>query len=68
MKYAKARFEDYNEDFIYKLYIADSINLIPDQKKLVERFINILHPKIEDNRSGDDIALEVIKDLGLRMK
>lgn len=48
--------------------MTDSINLMPDQKRLVDRFIDILHPRVADNRSGDEIALDVIKNLGLRMK
>lgn len=68
MKYAKARYEDYREEFIYKVYMTDSINLIPDQAKLVDKFIDLLNPKIVDTRSGDEIAMEVIQNLGLRMK
>lgn len=46
--------------------MAESINLIPDQMKLAVKYNDFIHPVAEDNRSGDEIAFEVIQHLGLR--
>lgn len=67
MKYAKARHDDYVEEFIYRRYMSDSLNLLPEQSKLIDRYVDILNPP-KETRSGDEIALDVIQNLGLRIK
>lgn len=33
-----------------------------------ERWIDLIEPKAADNRTGDEIAAEVIKNAGLKLK
>lgn len=51
----------------YRLYITDSLQSAPQGKYLTVRYADLVLPKEVDNRTGDEIAAQVIKDLGLRI-
>lgn len=48
--------------------MSDSLNLIGDNKKLNARYTDLIYPKPIDKRSGDEIALDVISNLGLKVE
>lgn len=52
----------------YKIYISDTLYHQAQNQRLTVRFIDILDQKPIDNRSGDEIALDVIQKAGLRFK
>lgn len=60
-----ARLEESDRDMAYRFYITDALQNIPQNKYNVKRFYDIINPKPEDNRSGDEIAVDVISKLGL---
>lgn len=55
-------------------YVTDALFLInqntshEDSSHMSKRYIYMAHPEWEDNRSGDEIAIEVIKNAGLRFE
>ena len=57
---------------MYKIYITDSIQGIAQgvahAKYYQKRYVNILKPQPQDNRSGDEIAADIIKNAGLKIK
>lgn len=53
----------------YKIYMSDSIYGYCQGKVLGERYFNLINKKVVvDNRSADDIALDVITKAGLVVK
>lgn len=66
MRYVMARFKEYQRELAYRVYISDSLFYYGQQKQLTKRWSDIAYPKPVDKRSGDEIALEVIKKAGLR--
>ena len=67
MKYAMSKYKMYEEELAYRVYIADSLFYSADNKKLVKRYSDVIRPAPVDNRTGDEIALDVINRLGLRV-
>ena len=67
MRYVEARLETEQRETAYRNYISTSLQLIPQNKYLTHTFDEILHPeKIKvDNRTGDEIAEDVIAQAGL---
>lgn len=51
----------------YRFYIAESLRNIPQQKFMSKTLMDVLNQKPIDKRSGDEIALDVIKKAGLQM-
>lgn len=56
------------EDAGYRIYVTDSLNLTPQNKYLTVRYADLIKPRGKvDTRTGDEIAAQVINDLGLRI-
>ena len=51
----------------YRIYITDSLQLSAQDKYLTVRYADLIKPKKVDQRTGDEIAAQVIKELGLRV-
>lgn len=68
MRYVKAKYSQYRQELEYRIYITDSLYYNGENKRLTYRYAESLIPKYEDNRTGDEIALEVIEKLNLRFK
>ena len=66
MRYVVARLQEDSRDMTYRFYIADSLQNIPQNKYIGKRLYDIMYPKQEDTRSGDEIAADVINRLGLK--
>lgn len=67
LRYVRARFADYRQELAFRNYIADSMFVHGQGKYLTERLHDIMNRKI-DNRSGDEIAADVIHRLGLKVQ
>ena len=65
MRYVLARLEEVEGAWAYRYYVTDSLQNIPRNKYTTKRFYDIIHPKPIDNKSGDEIAAEVIRAAGL---
>lgn len=48
--------------------MTDSINIAGDNKKLGARYYELIKPQKKDNRSGDEIAQDLIERLGLKVE
>lgn len=48
-------------------YVAEALRLAPQQKYPTSHLRDLLHPKPQDTRSGDEIAADVIKAAGLEL-
>ena len=65
--YAAVRAKERAEDALRWEYVAEAIRLAPQQKYPTQHLRDMLHPKPQDTRSGDEIAADVIKAAGLEL-
>ena len=66
MRYVEARFEEFNREHAYRIFVTRSLQLIPQNKYLNQDYKDFITPKKIDNRSGEEIALDMIKNAGLK--
>jgi hypothetical protein len=57
--------DESKRDLAYRFYVTDALQNIPQNRYNPKRFYDILYPRPEDDRSGDEIAAEVIRNAGL---
>lgn len=67
MRYVTARFNNEQRELAYRIYVTDSLQLIPQNSYRTQRFYDLTEKEV-DNRTGDEIALDVIKKAGLKLK
>ena len=60
-----ARYEEYDRERAYRIYVTKSLQLIPQNKYITVEFAEALNPHDTDNRSGEEIVIDVIKNAGL---
>lgn len=65
MRYVEARLSEQIREDAYRIYITRSLQLIPQNRYITMDFMDVLDTKNVDNRSGEDIAIDVIKGAGL---
>ena len=58
------------EEYAYRVYMTDSAQLAVENKYITRRWCEIMEDtkKPVDNRTGDEVAADVIKRLGLSLK
>ena len=67
MKYASSRFKYEQRELAYKIYLTDTLFYQVQNQRLTTRYIDMLNKKV-DNRTGDEIVIEVMNKAGLRFK
>ena len=65
MRYVDARLDEYQREEAYRIYVTNSLQHAPRGQSLTKSYYELIHPAKKDTRSGDEIALEVIKRAGL---
>jgi len=65
MRYVESRVEEFNREETYRIYVSKALQLIPQNKYLAKDYLDMMHPKKEDPRSGEDIAADVMAQAGL---
>ena len=65
MRYVEARIDEYNREEAYRIYVTKSLQLIPQNKHLTKDYNELLKTQRVDPRSGDEIAIDIIKRAGL---
>lgn len=63
MKYLQAKLNLHIHEKAYRVYVTDSLKIYLG---LSDRYIDLIKPKKQDRRSGDEIAADVIAKLGLK--
>ena len=58
------------EEKAYKVYITDVVKSIAESfgASVTKRYIDLIDSEPEDERTGDEVAMEVIQRLGLKVK
>lgn len=65
MRYVEARFESFVRDEAYRIYVTRSLQLAPQNQYLTASYADIVQKKYADERSGDEIAMDIITRAGL---
>ena len=74
MRYAIARYQSQQRDLAYRIYVTDCLRIISENTAKVgggsyitAKFFDIINPKPVDNRTGDEIAADIIKRAGIEV-
>ena len=74
MRYAMARFNQHQRDLAYRIYVTDCLRMIAENTaKLSQgtyttaRFYDIINQKPVVNRTGEEIAADIIKMAGIEV-
>ena len=74
MRYATARFNQHQRDLAYRIYVTDCLRMATENTAKIgqgaytaARFYDIINPKPVDNRSGNEIAADIIKRAGIEV-
>lgn len=72
MRYATARYQSQQRDLAYRIYVSDGIRIISESAAkaaggtfMSKRFSDLIKPKTTDTRSGEEIAADVFKRMGV---
>lgn len=67
MAYVLARVEQQSRDELFRSYVARSLQAIPKGEYIEAGYADLAYPLPVDPRSGDEIAEDVIRRLGLEV-
>ena len=74
MRYAMARFNQHQRDLAYRIYIGDCLRIIGENTAnissgnyIIDKISDIINPKPADNRTGEEIAADIIKRAGIEV-
>ena len=65
--YVESRVKESYENKLFRQYMADSLYYNARQQTLVNRYSEWLDVKTVDDRTGDEIAEDVVSRLGLKV-
>lgn len=60
--------DEYNREEAYRIYVTRSLQLVPQNSYITKTYIDMLKPQKVDDRSGDEIAADIIVKAGLKLK
>ena len=74
MRYAMARYQSQQRDLAYRIYVSDCLRIISENtakigggSSITAKFSDIINPKPVDNRTGEEIAADIIKRAGIEV-
>ena len=74
MRYAMARFNQHQRDLAYRIYVSDCLRIISENTAkmgggsyITAKLADIINPKPIDNRTGEEIAADIIKMAGIEV-
>ena len=74
MRYAIARYQSQQRDLAYRIYVTDCLRIISENTAkmgggsyVTAKFTDIINHKPVDNRTGDEIAADIIKRAGIEV-
>ena len=74
MRYVKARYQSQQRDMAYRIYVAECLRMVTENTAkisngsyTVAKFEDILNPKQVENRTGEEIAADIIKRAGIEV-
>lgn len=74
MRYAMARYQSQQRDLAYRIYVTECLRMISENTAkmgggsyITAKFPDIINPKPVDNRTGEEIAADIIKMAGIEV-
>ena len=74
MRYATARFNQHQRDLAYRIYVSDCLRIISENTAkicggsyITAKLADIINPKPVDNRTGEEIAADIINRAGIEV-
>ena len=74
MRYAMARYKSQQRDLAYRIYVSDCLRIISENTAkmfggsyITAKLSDIINPKPADNRTGEEIAADIIKRAGIEV-
>ena len=74
MRYAMARFNQHQRDLAYRIYVTDCLRIISENTAkmgggsyITAKLSDIINPKPVDDRTGEEIAADIIKLAGIEV-
>ena len=74
IEYCVSAFSQYQKELLYKVYVTDTLRHINEAVSRIDggaymskRYYDIINPTQEEELSGDEIAMDIIKRAGLRI-
>ena len=74
MRYAIARYQSQQRDLAYRIYVTDCLRIISENTAkmgggsyITAQFADIINPKPVDDRTGEEIAADIIKLAGIEV-
>ena len=74
MRYAMARYQSQQRDLAYRIYVSDCLRIISENAAkmcggsyITNKLADIINPKPVDNRTGEEIAADIIKRAGIEV-
>ena len=74
MRYAMARYQSQQRDLAYRIYVAECLRMINEnaasgggRSYMAVKFEDVINPKHVDNRTGEELAADIIKRAGIEV-
>lgn len=74
MRYAMARYQSQQRDLVYRIYLTDCLRIIGENTAkigggsyITAKFSDIINQEPVDNRSGEEIAADIINRAGIEV-
>ena len=74
MRYATARFNQHQRDLAYRIYVTDCLRIISENTAkmcggsyITAKLADIINPKPVEDRTGEEIAADIIKRAGIEV-
>ena len=74
MRYAIARYQSKQRDFAYRIYVTDCLRIISENTAkmgggsyITVKLADIINPKLVDDRTGEEIAADIINRAGIEV-
>ena len=74
MRYAIARYQSQQRDLAYRFYVSECLRIISENTAkmgggsyITAKLADIINPKPVDNRTGEEIAADIIRRAGIEV-
>ena len=68
MRYVNARAEQQNRDEAYRIFVTESLRMLPQGKGFTKSYIELLKPeKIIETRTGKEVAEQIAETIGFKI-
>ena len=74
MRYAMARYKSQQRDLAYRIYVSDCLRIISENTAkicggsyITAKLADIINPKPVDDRTGEEIAVDIINRAGIEV-